>query len=129
MAMVSNMNSKLVEKVVATKRQCWENAQYLKRDALEMVGTPMLIRDNVLEQKVCNVFQEISMDKYDRDIQRCHHMKDKDQTIVKFTNRKNCLRLLRVKRQLKGFDLAAMDLPEGSKMFVNESLFPYYQGI
>ena len=123
------MNSKLVEKVVATKRQCWENAQYLKRDALEMVGTPMLIRDNVLEQKVCNVFQEISMDKYDRDIQRCHHMKDKDQTIVKFTNRKNCLRLLRVKRQLKGFDLAAMDLPEGSKMFVNESLFPYYQGI
>ena len=123
------MNSKLVEKVVATKRQCWENAQYLKRDALEMVGTPMLIRDNVLEQKVCNVFQEISMDKYDRDIQRCHHMKDKDQTIVKFTNRKVCLRLLRVKRQLKGFDLAAMDLPEGSKMFVNESLFPYYQGI
>ena len=123
------MNSKLVEKVVATKRQCWENAQYLKRDALEMVGTPMLIRDNVLEQKVCNVFQEISMDKYDRDIQRCHHMKDKDQTIVKFTNSKVCLRLLRVKRQLKGFDLAAMDLPEGSKMFVNESLFPYYQGI
>ena len=28
MAIVRNVNNKLVERVVATERQCWENAQY-----------------------------------------------------------------------------------------------------
>ena len=31
---VRNVNSKLVERVVATERQCWEDAQYSKRDTL-----------------------------------------------------------------------------------------------
>ena len=129
MAIVRNVNSKLVERVVATERRCWENAQYSGRDKLEVVGIPMSVRDNVLEQKVCDVIQEIGVDIYDRDIQACHRLKDKDRTIVKFTNRKDCLRILSVKRQLKGLDSAAMDLPEGTKIFINESLCPYYRGI
>ena len=128
-AIVRNVNSKLVERVVAIARKCWENAQYSWRDTLEVIGIPMSVRDNVLEQKVCDVIQEIGVDIYDRDIQACHRLKDKDRTIVKFTNRKDCLRILRVKRQLKGLDPAAVDLPEGTKIFINESLCPYYGGI
>ena len=128
-AIVRNVNSKLVERVVVTERQCWENAQYSRRDTLEVMGIPMSVMDNVLEQKVCDVFQEIGVDIYDRDIQAYHRMKDKDRTIVKFANRKACIRILRVKRQLKGLNPAAVDLPEGNKVFVNESLCPYYWGI
>ena len=62
-AIVRNVNSKLVERVVATERQCWENAQYLRRDTLEVVGIAMSFRDSVLEQKVCDV-----LDIYWRDI-------------------------------------------------------------
>ena len=69
------------------------------------------------------------MDICDRDIQASHRLKDKDRVIVKFTNRKDCLRILRVKRQLKGLYPAVVDLPEGTKIFVNESLCPYYRGI
>ena len=94
-----------------------------------MVGIPMSVRDNVLEQKVCDVIQEIGVDICDRDIQACHRLKEKVQTIVKFTNRKDCLRILRVKRQLKGLDPSVVDLPEGTKIFINESLCPYYRGI
>ena len=126
---VRNVNNKLVERVVSTERQCWENAQYSRRDTLEVVGIPMPVRDNVLEQKVCDVIQEIGVDICDRDIQACHRLKDIDRTIVKFTNRKDCLRILRVKRQLKGLDPSAVDLPEGTKIFINESLCPYYRGI
>ena len=96
---------------------------------MEVVGIPMSVRDNVLQQKFCDVIQEIGVDICDRDIQACHRLKDKDQTIVKFTNRKDCLRILRVKRQLKGLDPSAVDLPEGTKIFINESLCPYYRGI
>ena len=89
----------------------------------------MSVRGNVLEQKVCDVIQEIGVDICDRDIQTCHRLNDKDRAIVKFTNRKDCLQILRVKRQLKGLDPAAVDFPEGTKIFINESLCPYYRGI
>ena len=62
-AIVRNVNSKLVE-----------NAQYSRRDTLAVVGIPMSVRDNVLEQKVCDVFQEIDMDICDRGIQACHRL-------------------------------------------------------
>ena len=89
----------------------------------------MPVRDNVLEKKVCDVSQEIGVDICDRGIHACRRLKDKDQRIVKFTNRKDCLRILRVKSRLKGLDPAAVDFPEGSQIFVNESLYSYYQGI
>ena len=53
----------------------------------------------------------------DRDIQACHRLKDKDRAIVKFTNRNDCLQILRVKRKLKGPDPAAVDLPEETKIY------------
>ena len=103
-AVVRNVNNKLGERVAASEHQCWENVQYSRRDALVVVEIPLSIRDNVYEQKVSDVIQEIDMDICDHDIQACHRLKDKDQTIVKFTNRKYCLRILRVKKQLKGLD-------------------------
>ena len=121
-AIVRNVNNKLVERVVATERQCWENAQYSRRDALEVVGIAVSVRDNVLAQKVCEVIQEIGVDICDIVIQACHPLKDKDRAIVKFTNRKDCLRVLRAKKQVKGLDPAAVDLPERTKIFFNESL-------
>ena len=83
-AIVRNVNDKLVESAVLTERQCWENAQYSRRDTLEVVGIPMSVRDYVLEQKVCDVIQKIGVDICDRDIQASHRLKDKDRTIVKF---------------------------------------------
>ena len=76
---------------------------------MEVAGIPMSVRDNVLEQKVCYVIQEIGVDICDRDIQACYRLRDKDRTIVKFTNRKDCLQILRVKRQLKGLDPSVVD--------------------
>ena len=89
---------------VSIERQYCQNAQYARRDTLEVVRIRMSVRDNVLEQKVCDVIQEIGVDICDRDIQTCHRLKDKDRTVVKFANRKDCLRIMRVKRQLKGLD-------------------------
>ena len=59
----------------------------------------------------------------------CHRLKDKDRAIAKFTNSEDCPRNIKEKRQLKGLDPAAVDLSEGTKIFVNESLCTYYGGI
>ena len=94
-----------------------------------MVRIPTAIRDNVLEQKACDIFQEIGGDICDRDIQACHCLEEKDRAIVQFTNRKDCLRILRVNSQLKGSDPAPVNLPKGIKISVNESLCPYCREI
>ena len=63
------------------------------------------------------------------DVQACHCLKQKDRTIVKFVNRKDCLKILRVKKELKSLDPTYLNFPENTKIFINESLCPYYRFI
>ena len=49
---VKNVNSRLVEQLVQTERECWENAQYSRCECLESIGIPTLVKDNVLKEKV-----------------------------------------------------------------------------
>ena len=51
-ANVSNVNRKLVEKVVATKSHYRENAKYSRSNTLVMAEIPMSLRNNVLGQNV-----------------------------------------------------------------------------
>ena len=67
------------------------------RNVMRWLGIHMSVGDNLLEQKFSHLFQEIGMDICNRDIRASHCLKDKDQTIVKLSNRKDSLRILRVK--------------------------------
>lgn len=60
MAIFSNVDSKLVERVVETEIQCRKNDRYSMRGMLDVAGTPTSIKDNV--------FQENGLDICDRDI-------------------------------------------------------------
>ena len=59
----------------------------------------------------------------------CHRLKDNDWVIVKFTNRKDNLQILRLKKDLKSLDPTELDFPEGMRIFINESLCAYYCGL
>ena len=63
-----------------------------------------------------------------RDIQACHRIKN-NRTIIKLNNRKDCLQVLRAKKRLKDLDGTTLNLPSGSKIFINESLCGYYRGL
>ena len=128
-AVVKTVNDRLVERVIKTERQCWENAQYSRRDTLEIVGIPNSVGNSVLEETVRDVFKKIGVEIDERDVQACHGLKEKERTIVKFVNRKDCLQILRVKKDLKSLDPTELDFPENTKIFINESLCPYYRGI
>ena len=123
-AVTKNVNSRLVDQLVETERQCWANAQYSRRECLEVVGIPTSVKDDALEDKVLNVFREIGVEIGQRDIQACHRVKN-NRTIVKFSNRKDYLQILRVNKQLKYLDCSLCNFPDGTKIFVNESLCPY----
>ena len=129
MAVTKNVNSKLMERVLQTKRQYWANAQYSHRETVEVIGIPSSIRDQDLEGKMRNIFEEISANIDERDMQACHRYREKDRAILKFVNRKDFKNILRVKKNLKHLDPSKLPFSEGTKIFINESLCPYYRGI
>ena len=128
-AIVRNVNDRFVERVVKTERQCWDNAKNSRRDTLEIVGVPNSIGNGDLEETVRGVFRNIDVETDERDVQACHRLKEKERTIVKFLNRKDCLQILRVKKELKFLDPTELDFPENTKIFINENLCPHCGGI
>ena len=61
-------------------------------------------------------------------VEACHRIgKNNDRVIIKFSKRKECLQVLSVKKDLKNLDMVDIGLPENCKVFVNQSLCPYYK--
>ena len=110
LALTKNVNSKRLERVVQTERHCLANAQYCRRDTAEVIGIPSSIKDQDLESKVHNIFEEIGVNIDERDTQDCHRLREKDRTIVKFVNRKDCTNILRVKKNLKHLICSSFDM-------------------
>ena len=75
-----------------------------QRDTLEIVALPNSVDNSVLEETVCDVFKKIGVEIDEWDGQAYHCLKEKEGTIVKFVNKKYCLQILRVMKELKSFD-------------------------
>ena len=107
---------------------CWANAQYSRRECVEISGIPGNVKHEDLEDKVISIFANIGCNISKDGIEACHRLSKKtDRVIIKFSKRKVCQSVLSVKRDLKKLDLNEVDLPENSMVFVNESLCPYYR--
>ena len=56
---VKQVNSVLSERLVSMELQCWANAQYSRRDCLELVGVPRSVSDGELEEKVLKILKRL----------------------------------------------------------------------
>ena len=99
-----NVNEKLVNLLIETEQQCWINAQYSRRECLEVAGIPTFILDDILQANVSKFFGKLEAHIEGKENQACHSLKDNDRAIVKFSNRKDSLQVLRVKKDLKSLD-------------------------
>ena len=53
------VNLVLSERLVSIELQCWANAQYSRRECLELVGVPGSVSDGDLEGNVLKVFEKV----------------------------------------------------------------------
>ena len=98
------------------ERQCWENAQYSRKECVEVVGITRQVDDTHLEAKVLSIFQKVGCTSAPEYIGGCHRLgKNNDQVIVKFAHRKDCKQVLQVKIDLKDLTADDLDLPRGTK--------------
>ena len=56
-------------------------------------------------------------------------MKEKGRAIVKIVNKKDCIQVIRVKKELKSLDPTELNFPENTNIFINDRLCPFYRGI
>ena len=59
LSVVKNVNHLLSERLVDMKRQCWANAQYSRRECLELVGIPQSVKDDDLEKVVTKIVNKL----------------------------------------------------------------------
>ena len=119
---IKKANSLLANRLVDMERQCWANAQYSRRECIEVVGIPNSINNNELEDKVLTVFQKIGCELSPRNFEACHRLrKNSDRIIVKFSHRKDCEQIM---KKVKMQDIG---LPGNQSIFINTSLCPCYR--
>ena len=89
LAVTKNVNSQLHNRFVNMERQCWANAQYSRRECVEIVGIPTSVLDNELEETFCKIVDKVGVKIDDRDIVSCHRGGSQGRMIVKFSHRKD----------------------------------------
>ena len=70
-----NCNSLLTERIVQLERNAASNAQYDRRESLEINPVPPFIVDDVLENSVCRAFSLTGHVVKPDDLQGCHRLK------------------------------------------------------
>ena len=80
------------------KRQCWQNAQYSRRECLDIVGIPRKVSGEVLEEKFLKILVVISH----LIVEECHCVgRTTNTVIVEFSKRKIYQDTWSVKKNLK----------------------------
>ena len=124
-AIARNTNSLLSSHLVDTERQCWSNTQYSRRETIEIVGLPKSLTNDEAETKWCQIFRSFDCNVNKEDFDACHWLRNKKRVILKFFRSKDCEKFLKAKNDLRKLNTTNLDLPEGSKIFVNQSLCSY----
>ena len=121
-AITRQVNSKLQEKIISLERHCSENDQYSRRESVEISGLPESIKDDVLEEKVLEVFGKIGVFIDKSNVEACHRLKSKikpNKTIIKLSRRKDVSEILTNKKKLKDKDLTDIGIED--QVYINES--------
>ena len=120
-------NNSFNERLVALERQCWAHAQYSRRECLDITGIPSLVSDKDLGEVVRKVITKAGVDITGDDIEDCHRVGNKDQTIIKFAKRKVSRQVLSVRKDLSKVKMSDIDLTGQNTLYINQSICPYYR--
>ena len=105
--------SRLTEELKSSgiKIECWAKAQYSRRECLEITGIiSSSVSDKDLDEVVCKVVTEAGVDINADDVENCHRVGNKGQTIIKFSKRKVSRQVLSVRKDLNKVKMSNIDL-------------------
>ena len=77
LTVAKQMNSVLSERLISMDLQSCTNAQYSRRDCLELMGIPGSVSDGDLVEKVLKIFEKVSCPVEGNNIEACHRVQKK----------------------------------------------------
>ena len=80
--LIARRNDLLLDRIPQLKHNNLNNAQYNRRETLEINPVPSDIADDVLEQSVCQALSLTGTSVEPDDLQACHRMRKKDCIII-----------------------------------------------
>ena len=75
---ISNANSLFSSRLVDTKRQCWANAQFSRREILEIVESTKISTNDEVEMNVGQIFQSLNCNVNNNNSVACRYLKDQE---------------------------------------------------
>ena len=102
LAVSKSVNYNLRKKVTTSKRQCWANNQYGRRECLNISGIPENIENKSLENLTLQIFKKIDINDDPENIEVCHWAKTQKskKVIIKFSKSKDANKIHVEKRTL-----------------------------
>ena len=117
--------SLIAKRVELLERSYFQSVQYNRRDSLEIAGIPGNVDDKNLESTTLAILEEIGVGKVESgEVYACHRMKNKKNTIIKFTSRKSADTALYKRKNLKDMNMNKFGFSEQTRIYINESLCP-----
>ena len=115
-------NDLLLERITQLERNNLNNAQYNRRETLEINPVPSDIADDILEQSVHQALSLTGISVEPDVLQAFHPMRKKDHVIIKFKCRKQKHHVLLNSKTLQNKSLNLTQLRFSGKLFVNENM-------
>ena len=118
----------LRNQILTLERQCWSNAQYSRRETLEISGIPENINDGELEGNGLTVLSKLDVNIDPVNVEACHWLKSNNKgkkAILKLFRRKDSDEIGRVRDKLKTTDLKPIGITTPG--YINDSLYFYYK--
>ena len=123
-------HKKLNDKIIEMERNMHRLEQYLHPECMEIAGIPISITNNLLKEHAILIFKKLGVVMEAMDIVACHRLGETGRVIVKSLNRKDAQNALEEKHKLRSINLyddANTDTNNKRKIFINQSLCPYYK--
>ena len=100
--------------------------QYGRCNNLVISGIQDSAHDSNLESTVTSILSDIDVNVESREVEDCHRIGKSNngskKTIIRFTNRKYCIKALLNRKQLERINLKIHQFVRGTMVFVNENL-------
>ena len=124
LAVSQRINERFLSQLNDVEKQTTSNAQYARRETLELHGVPDSFNDNEeLEAKVVNLLNDIAPDANvaAKDLHAVHRLKKRQNVIIKFVSRKTQHAVITKKAKLKDDDVKRRHGISGG-IYLNESM-------
>ena len=127
---LSIQHKKLNDKIIEMERNMHRLEQYSCCECIEIAGIPSSITNHFLEEHVILIFEKLGVVMEAMDKVACHRLGESSRVIIKLLNRKDAENVLEEKHKLRSINLyddANTDTNNKRKIFINQSLCPYYR--